>query len=340
MNRIPINGWLALIGAGILLLIPPFLLAIDEPFYITLTTRLMILALAASSLNFILGYGGMVSFGHAAFFGLGGYMVGILAQDGTFSAWISWPAAIIGAGLLGLVIGAVSLRTKDVYFIMITLAFAQMMFFLFTSLRVYGGQDGISFDRSIVGLGIDLENNTTFYYVVFTFLALSLFLLHRIIHSRFGHVIRSIKMNESRMAAIGYPVYRYKLVAFVIGAAFAGLAGALNANLNTFISPNSLAWPLSGQMMMMVILGGVGRFWGGAVGAVAFIMLETVIEGYTIYYLGVVGVILLTIVLIAPQGISGMVSAAYDRLRPSAARANPPVPETSDDVKPLAGTTP
>lgn len=298
------------IGIGLLIaglmIFPPAMVAIGEPFYITLMTRMLILALAASSLNFVLGYGGMVSFGHAAYFGIGGYVIGIMAQNGIFSAWITWSTALIVSTLLALLIGALSLRTRDVYFIMITLAFAQMLFFLFTSLRNFGGQDGLTLDRSLIGFGIDLENNTVFYYVVVACLLLSLFLLYRIIHSRFGHVMQSIKANENRMMAIGYPVYRYKLVGFAIGGLFAGLAGVLNANLNTFISPNSLAWQFSGQLMMMVILGGVGRFWGGTVGAIIFILLETIIENYTIYWQFGLGILLLAIVLLAPQGITGI----------------------------------
>ncbi len=301
---------------GFLLVLPPLMLALQEPFYVTLVTRLMIFALAASSLNLILGYGGMVSFGHAAFFGAGGYVIGILAQNSVYSVWVGWTLAVVVAALLGTVIGAISLRTRDVYFIMITLAFAQMMFFLFNSLRAYGGQDGISFDRSLLVPGLtpestswlSLENNVTFYYVVLLLFAGSLLLMHRIVHSRFGLVMQSIKENETRMAAIGYPVYAYRLVGFVIGSAFAGLAGALNANLNTFISPNSLAWILSGQMMMMVILGGVGRFWGGTVGASAFILVETVLESFTIYWQFGLGIVLLVIVLLAPQGLTGLLA--------------------------------
>jgi branched-chain amino acid transport system permease protein len=285
------------VGALLLLLFPVVATALDRPFYITLVTRMLILGLAASSLNLILGYGGLVSFGHAAFFGVGGYVVGILAMNGLQSAWIGWPLAVVVTAFLGLLIGAVSLRTRGVYFIMITLAFAQMLFFLFTSLRVWGGQDGIRIDRSTVGLGLELADNTTFYYVVLALLALALFLLYRLIDARFGHALRSIKINEARMAAIGYPVYRITLVAFTIAAGLAGLAGALNANLNSFISPASLSWPLSGQLLMMVILGGVGHFWAGVIGAAVFILLETVLASYTIYWQFGLGAILLLIVL-------------------------------------------
>lgn len=317
MNWNTIGLWGLVIG---LLIFPMLASAIGEPFYTTLLTRLLIFALAASSLNLILGYGGMVSFGHAAFFGVGGYVIGILAQSDILSAWVGWPLAIVVTSLLAVVIGAISLRTRDVYFIMITLAFAQMLFFLFNSLRQYGGQDGISFDRSLIGLGINLEDNTTFYYVVLIAVLGSLYCLYRIIHSRFGHVLQSIKANETRMTAIGYPTYRYKLVGFMIGGAFAGLAGVLNANLNTFISPNALAWTLSGQMMMMVILGGVGRFWGGTLGAFAFILIETVLESYTIYWQFGLGLLLLLIVLIAPQGIGGLIESAVAQLRQPASK--------------------
>lgn len=278
-------------------------------FYVTLFTRLLIFALAASSLNFVLGYGGMVSFGHTAFYGIGGYVVGIFATMNITSAWLSWPAAIGIAFVLALIIGAISLRTQGVYFIMITLAFAQMIFYLFVSLRVIGGADGLRIaDRSLLGFGLDLENNTTFYYVVLALLAISLYILHRLINSRFGAVVQAIKENETRMMAIGYPVYRYKLLAFAIGGAMAGLAGALNANLSTFVSPNTLAWHLSGQMMVMVILGGVGRFWGGTVGAIIFLLLETILKPFTIYWQLGLGIILLIIVLLAPQGITGLIS--------------------------------
>lgn len=289
--------FLILFIALLLIVFPLIANALERPFYITLVSRLLILGLAASSLNFILGYGGLVSFGHAAFFGMGGYVIGILALNGIATAWISWPLAVMVTALVGLCIGAISLRTRNVYFIMITLAFAQMLFFLFTSLRVWGGQDGISFARSTVGLGIDLEHGITFYYVILLMLGLSLLLLHRVVHARFGHALQSIKMNETRMAAIGYPVYRLTLTAFTLSAALAGLAGVLNANLNTFISPSSLSWPLSGQLLMMVILGGVGQFWGGVIGAAVFILLETLLESYTIYWQFGLGAILLVVVL-------------------------------------------
>lgn len=306
--------WLAMAA------LPPLLLAIGEPFFITFVTRLMIFALAASSLNLVLGYGGMVSFGHAAFFGIGGYTVGILAnQFGLTSAWIVWPAAMVVAALLGVAIGAISLRTSGVYFIMITLAFAQMLYYIFTSLRIFGGQDGMTVERSTIAPFIDLDNNVTLYYVVLLLLGVSLFLLYRVIYARFGHVLQTVKENEARMTAIGYSAYRYKLAGFTIGAAFAGLAGVLNTNLNTFISPNSLAWFLSGSIMMMVILGGVGRFWGGTIGAFLFLTLELVLEGVTPYWQLAMGVALLVIVMLAPHGIAGLFARLGRSDRPDGA---------------------
>jgi branched-chain amino acid transport system permease protein len=276
-------------------------------YYLVLVTRLLIFALAASSLNLVLGYGGMVSFGHAAYFGMAGYIVAILATSNSIiSVWISWPLAMLFAGLLALVIGGISLRTRGVYFIMITLAFAQMLFFLMTALRQYGGTDGLRMPRSDLGFGFDLENDVTLYYVALAILALVLFILYRLINSRFGRVIQGIKENETRTASIGFPVYRYQLIAFVISGALTGLAGVLNANLNSFISPNSLAWSQSGSLMIMVILGGLGRFWGGMIGAFAFLLLESVLENYTIHWPLGVGIALLIVVLFAPQGLSGL----------------------------------
>jgi branched-chain amino acid transport system permease protein len=286
--------------------------ALDQQFYISFGTRILIYAMAAASLNLVLGYGGMVSFGHAAFFGAGAYIVGILAAEGVSSAWIAWPAAVVVAALAALVIGALSLRTRGVYFIMITLAFAQMMYYVFVSLKAYGGDDGLSMPaRSRVGFGLDLHNDFAWYYLVLALLMIILYLLHRLVHSRFGRVIVAIRENETRAAAIGYPVYRYKLLCFVISGAIAGLAGALIVNQTNYVSPSILHWVQSGTLMIMVILGGVGRFWGGPVGAVVLLALEELFSGspllgpYSLHWQLPVGVILLAVVLFASHGITG-----------------------------------
>jgi len=287
--------------------------AMDQGFYISFATRVLIYAMAAASLNLVLGYGGMVSFGHAAFFGAGAYIVGILAVEGVTSAWIAWPLAVLVAALAALVIGAISLRTRGVYFIMITLAFAQMMYYVFVSLKAYGGDDGLSLPaRSQVGFGIDLRNDFTWYFLVLALLAATLYLLHRLVNARFGRVIVAIRENETRAAAVGYPVYRYKLVCFMISGAIAGLAGALIANQTNYVSPALLHWITSGTLMIMVILGGVGRFWGGPVGAAVLLTLEEMISGsaalgpWALHWQLPVGVVLLAVVLFAPQGIAGL----------------------------------
>jgi branched-chain amino acid transport system permease protein len=286
--------------------------AFDQQFYISFATRVLIYAMAAASLNLVLGYGGMVSFGHAAFFGAGAYVVGILTTEGLTSAWLTWPAAIATAALAALVIGAISLRTRGVYFIMITLAFAQMMYYVFVSMKAYGGDDGLSLPRrSSVGFGIDLRNEFAWYYLVLLLLIIVLYLLHRLLGSRFGRVIEAIRENETRAAAIGYPVYRYQLLCFVISGAIAGLAGALIANQTSYVGPALLHWVQSGTLMVMVILGGVRRFWGGPVGAVALLSLEELFSGspllgpYALHWQLPVGVILLAVVLFTPQGITG-----------------------------------
>ena len=303
----------------LLAVFPLVMQAMDGLFYVSLASRILIYAIAATSLNLVLGYGGMVSFGHAAFFGAGAFVVGIMAVEGVRSAWIAWPVAIAVAALAALVIGAMSLRTRGVYFIMITLAFAQMIYYIFVSLKTYGGDDGLSMPgRSTVGLGVDLRNDLVWYYLVLVLLALVLYGLHRLVNSRFGRVIDAIRENEGRAEAIGFPVYRYKLLCFVISGAIAGLAGALIANQSNYVSPSLLHWIQSGTLMIMVILGGVGTLWGGLIGATVLLALEHLIADYRIGWIAsfapnyqdhaglAVGIVLLTIVMLAPEGIAGL----------------------------------
>jgi branched-chain amino acid transport system permease protein len=276
-------------------------------FYIGFASRIMIYALAASSLNLVLGYGGMVSFGHAAFVGAGAYTIAILMAEGVASAWIAWPLAVGLAGALAAAIGAVCLRTRGVYFIMITLAFAQMIYYVAVGMRAYGGEEGLNLQtRSQLGFGLDLKDDVTFYYLVLAILAAALYGLRRAVGARFGRVIEAIRENETRMEAIGFPTYRYKLVCFALGGALAGLAGALLANQNSYVNPNLLYWTQSGSLMIMVILGGVGYLYGGVLGAVALLVLEEVVSGYTIHWQLGVGAVLLAIVLFAPRGLAGL----------------------------------
>jgi branched-chain amino acid transport system permease protein len=296
------------IACGLLLALAVFPLAagaLDQEFYIGVASRLMIFALAATSLNLVLGFGGMVSLGHAAFFGAGAYTVGILMQNGILSGWIGWPAAMLAGGVLALAVGAISLRTRGVYFIMITLAFAQMIYYLFVSMKSWGGDDGMNLPaRSTIG--VDLSSDTAFYYAVLVMCGAVLFLLHRVVNSHFGRVVQAIRENETRMEAIGYPVFRYKLLCFTIGGAVAGLAGALIANQNMLVSPNLVHWTQSGSLMVMVILGGTGYFSGGVIGAVVMLLLEEVLSGYTMHWQLALGLILLAIVLALPGGLASM----------------------------------
>jgi len=302
------------LAIGVLLLLIAFPLAAkhwDQLFYVSFASRILIYALAASSLNLILGYGGMVSFGHAAFLGTGAYTVAILMDEGVSSAWVSWPLAFFVSALFALVIGAVSLRTRGVYFIMITLAFAQMAYYLFISLRAYGGEDGLNLaTRSRVGFGLDLASDLTFYYVVLALAAACLYLMQRLLNARFGQVVQAIRDNETRMEAIGFPTYRYKLICFALAGGAAGLAGALLANQNGFVSPNLLQWTQSGTLMIMVILGGVGYLYGGVLGAVVFLVLEEALSAYTVHWQLGLGLALLAIVLYARQGLAGLLADA------------------------------
>lgn len=278
--------------------------ALEVDFFTGVASRILIFALAATSLNLILGFGGMVSFGHAAFVGVGAYTVGILMQYGVVSAWAGWPLAVALGALFSLLIGAISLRTRGVYFIMITLAFAQMLFYLMVSLKAYGGEDGMSLpQRSELGLGLDLSSDNHFYYVVLALFVLAFIAIQRLLNARFGHVLMGIRENETRMQALGFAVYRYKLTAFTLAGALAALAGALLANQSSYVSPAAMQWGQSGMLLIMVILGGVGYLYGGLLGAAALLLIEETLVGYTVHWQFYLGGLLLLVVLAAPNGL-------------------------------------
>jgi branched-chain amino acid transport system permease protein len=291
-------GWWSLAALAALTAYPLAAVAFGQEYYVGFATRILVFGMAATSLNLILGYGGMVSFGHAAFFGAGAYAVAALMARGITSAWIAWPLAMGAAALLAAAIGAASLRTRGLYFIMITLAFAQMVFYLAVSLKALGGDDGIALAaRSRVGLGINLASDVSFYYVVLALAVAVLYGLRRLVDARFGRALQAIRENETRMEAIGFPVLRLKLTAFVIAGAVAGLAGALIANLNGRVGPGLLDWPQSGTLMVMVILGGVGYRFGGFLGAAVLLSLEEILSAYTTHWQLALGVLLLIVVL-------------------------------------------
>ncbi|HEY0834849.1 MAG TPA: branched-chain amino acid ABC transporter permease [Azospirillum sp.] len=317
-----------LVLLAVAVLLPPVAAWAGEPFYVRLGTRILVFALAAVSLDLILGVGGMVSFGHAAFVGIGGYVVGILfthqadgstlfGLPGTLNGFVVWPLAFLVAALAALPIGAISLRTTGVPFIMITLAFAQMLFYLMTSLRAYGGDDGIAlWSRSSFPGGPNITDNTTFYYVTLGILLVVLVLGWRLVNARFGRVIRGTKDNEWRMRALGYPVTRYKLAAFVLAGGIAGLAGALLANATLFVGPQYLHWSRSGDLIVMVVLGGMGTLVGPVLGAAALLLLEEFVPevmelarpGLGEHWKIVLGPILLMLVLFARRGVWGLLT--------------------------------
>lgn len=275
-------------------------------FYVSFVRRVLIFALLAASLNFILGYGGMVALGHAAFFGVGAYTVGILAEHGVGSALIAWPMAVLMAALFALFIGAVSLRTQGVYFIMITLAFAQMVYYVGISLRAYGGEDGLNIMTHNTMPGLNLGSATTLYYVVLVLFVFTLWLLFRIKDSHFGQALQGIRENEARMEALGFPVYRIKLAAFVIAGAIAGLCGALLANNNLFVSPSLMHWKESAHLIIMVLVGGIGMRYGGVAGAMVLLSLEELLKQWTEYWHLPLGIVLLAVVFLAPRGMAGL----------------------------------
>src|SRR3989344_4806700 len=301
------RAFLPLVLLGALALFPLVAAALGLDFYIGFVRRVLVVALAAASLNFIMGFGGMVALGHAGFVGVGAYAVVMLSDAGVTSAWVVWAAAMALAALAALLIGAVSLRTRGVYFIMITLAFAQMLYFVFVSLRSYGGDDGYTLPmRPLLGLGLNGADESTLYWVVLALVALVLWCLDRATASRFGAALTGIRDNETRMRALGYPVYLLQLTAFVLAGAVAGLAGALLATGNSFVSQSMMHWTQSATLIVMVVIGGLGRRWGGPGGAAVWLTLEEVLKLNTDYWHMPLGALLIVTALYAPQGLAAL----------------------------------
>ena len=294
----------ALIGA--LALLPVYAVLTDNIFAMTVMTRVLVHVLAAISLNLILGYGGMVSFGHAMFFGIGGYVVGIMAYHSATDGFMQYALAMLLAGALALAVGALSLRTRAVYFIMITLAFGQMIYFVGVGLDDYGADDGMVLSAATKFGPVTTGDRIHLYYLTFGLAMAALFATWRIVNSRFGMVLQGAKANEPRMQALGYATYRYKLVAFVIAGAMCGLAGALEVNRAEFVSPAMMHWTRSGEFIIMVVLGGMGSLFGPLYGAVAFLVIEEILSGFTDYWQMIFGPMLILVVLFARGGIDSM----------------------------------
>lgn len=314
------------VNAGILVLLVATALvaqAMGHVFTVTLATKVAILALAGVGLNLALGYGGLVSFGHAAFFGIGGYAAGILASHaaagtpvlsapvalmGSNQMLVIWPVAMAAAGLAALLIGALSLRTTGVYFIMVTLAFAQMVYYFAISWPRYGGEDGLSFYVRNSFPGANTFDPIQFFAICAVLLTLALGLTAMITQSRFGLALQAARQNDQRAVAVGIRPYGLRLVAFVLSGMIVGLAGALYGDLNRFVSPAMLSWHMSGEIMVFVILGGVGRLCGPVAGAAIYILMEHLLGGISDYWQALLGLLLLAIVLFAPGGLIGIIT--------------------------------
>jgi branched-chain amino acid transport system permease protein len=297
----------ALVLAGAALALPFALRAAGWEFYLGIATRVLVFAIAATSLNLLLGYAGMVSLGHAAFLGLGSYVSGVLLSEGQVGLFAHLVAVIAITGLAALVIGAVSLRTRGVYFIMITLAFAQMLFYLANSLKGWGGDEGLRVRARIqLPFGAGLRDGDTIYYASLALLVLCMLALWRFTRSRVGVAVRALRDDEVRAEALGLPTFRWKLAVFVVAGMVAGLAGMLAVNLQGYVSPNNLHWTQSGSLLVMVILGGAGTLWGGVAGAAVLLVLQEVLSAYTEYWAFWTGWVLLAAVLFAPHGLAAV----------------------------------
>ena len=306
-----------------LLLVPLWAYVTDEPFTITLATKIAILALAGVGLNIALGLGGLVSLGHAAFFGIGGYAVGILAShaqsytplmetpfliEGTKSMPVIWITAILASAFAALIIGTLSLRTSGVYFIMITLAFGQMLFFFAISWPAYGGEDGLSIYVRNGFPGMNTLDPIQFFVLCFALLLAALWFSHRLANAPFGLALNAARQSPTRVETVGLSPFHLRLIAFVISGAITGLAGALFADLNRFVSPNMFSWQTSGEIMIFIILGGVGRLCGPVAGAALFIMLEHFLGGLSEFWHIWLGLLLLLVVLFARGGLIGVLA--------------------------------
>lgn len=322
MGRHILARWPLLFTATVMILLalgPVWAEATDRGYLTRTFIRVAIFGLAAMSLDFVVGYGGMVSLGHAAFLGIGAYTAGaltfhaiegttLLGVPGTDQTLVTWPLALMMGALLGLFIGAVSLRTKGVYFIMVTLAFNQMVFFLFNALVIYGGDDGTGLFGAERRLGpLDMNSDFTFFYVTFVVLLLGVVGYNLVIRSPFGKVVRGCHDNEPRMLALGYKTYRYRLAAFTLSAAITSLAGAMAVSESRFLSPAIAAWTESGELLVMIIIGGLGSLTGGIIGAAALFVLEELAIDYTDNWQLYVGLALVLLVLVAPKGLAGAV---------------------------------
>jgi branched-chain amino acid transport system permease protein len=281
-------------------------------FYTELVTKVMVLGIFALSLDLLVGYTGLVSFGHAAFFGIGAYALGLLTPKyEAASLWLTLPAAVLAAGLAALVVGIFVVRVKGVYFIMATLAFAQMFYFVFHDTKFGRGSDGISMNfKPTAAIGgfvpVDLSNAMHVYYFVLAWMIAVFIFLRVVLRSPFGRAVRGIRSNEQRMRSLGFPVYRYKLASFTLAGALAGLAGYLSALQFGFVNPELLSWHQSGNVLLMLILGGIGSLYGAVVGAFAFVALTEIFQALTNHWQLLLGTAIILLVIFLPGGLASV----------------------------------
>jgi branched-chain amino acid transport system permease protein len=310
------SRWIPLLLLLALAGVPTVAAGTEQPFWTAFFARILIYAIAASALNLALGYGGLVSFGHALFLGVGAYAVGLSAFHGLGSGWLHLGFALAAAAVVGMVVGAISLRTSGMAFIMITLAFAQMGYFLLVSLKQYGGDDGLPVSATSRFGPIDLGSTATVYYAAWLVLVAVLWWMARLRLAPFGMALRGARQNARRIDAIGLQSRQLQLAAFVLSGMVCALAGVLLANLNAFVSPSTLAWTVSGELIVMVVLGGIGTVFGPLLGALVFLGLEEVLKGFTEHWMAVFGPLIVLVALFGRRGIAGWLEALDRRPQP------------------------
>ena len=306
-TRFDLRHAVVLAGLALLLLVP----IVGDAYVMRVASRIIVLAMVAISLDILLGYGGLISFGHAMFLGSGGYVVGVLAFFGIGNGFIAYPAAVLLSVMLAALVGYIVLRTVGVYFIMITLAFAQMLYYVANGVRIgedYGGDEGLPLsERSPLFGWLDFGDPAVFHYFALAVLAVILFGSYRLVNSRFGRVLQACRDNERRVMSLGFNTFRYRLAAFMVSGGIAGLAGALHMNLQKFVSPDELHWIISGDLLIMVIVGGANSLIGPIIGTGVFVFLEEVISNITEHWMAIFGPLLILVVLFGRKGIYGFI---------------------------------
>ena len=324
-----VGPWLPIVIVSLLLaIVPPLAHALDEPFLLRVFARVIVFAIAAVSLNLLLGFAGLISIMHAALLGLGGYVVAILAMHaedpsasgllsalGTTNLLVAALVAILVTAAASAVLGLVALRTRGAYFIMITLAFNQMLYYLFISLDQYGGDEGLQVNSQLRLAGLDLQNRTTVYFVCLACLVTVMVLSLRLVRSRFGVVMRACAGNERRVSSVGLNPTNYQLAVLTIAGAMAGLSGVLLALTQQFVSPADLAWTRSGELIVMVVLGGMTTIWGPVVGATVFLLLELQLSGLTIHWQLPFDILIILMVAFLRTGLAGLGRSLLSRMK-------------------------